>query len=412
MKKTAFFLLIALLSAMPAFAVKYVAVVESEIDARSGAAAELTPAEVAVITTELRREAVKNLPRDKYNIMTTETVIAQGSAVLEECFDENCVIALGSKIGADYIVRGTITKFQTLFILSVEIYETEDGNLVASSDPVRSEDIRGLLEKAAPICAEMFKTFAKEQTAVQKPEPKPEPEPMPEPKPEPKSKPKPEPKPKPAPKPKPEPKPKQPRKPIQWPAIKTSAGGGALFAAAFGGGLKFRNGERAAMPYYGGGAYLFFDAAYAEVSAGFSTGGGKWESADVPDNRDTLPDMPRSYINICAFAKYPVAVGNIKIFPLAGIDYEASVSGKLKFANGYEYLFDGERYGGDALSALWFKFGGGFDAGVGQNLYVRAEFLYGFRTANTFEKGEAGIENAETRPGTGLTVRGGVGVKF
>jgi uncharacterized protein (TIGR02145 family) len=140
--------------------IKNVAVVETEVDARSGASAELTPAEVTLITAELRREAVKNLPRDRYSIMTTETVIAQGSAVLEECFDENCVIALGTKIGADYIVRGTISKLRARFALTVEIYETEDGNLVASSEAVRSESIEELVEKAAAACAGMYRTFA------------------------------------------------------------------------------------------------------------------------------------------------------------------------------------------------------------------------------------------------------------
>jgi hypothetical protein len=387
--------------------VKNVAVVETELDARSGAAAELTSAEVTVITTELRREAVKNLPRGQYNIMTSETVIAQGSAFAVDCNEENCVIALGSKISADYIVRGTITKFQALFILSIEIYETEDGNLVASSDPVRSENINGLLEKAAPACAEMFKTFVKEQTPAQKPEPKPEP------------------------KLEPELKPKPPRKSIlqslsgaeAWPPIKHSAGGGALFAGGFGGGLKFGNGEQTAMPYSCGGIYFFFDATYVEAFAGFATGGGKWESADASTD-NTLPDMSRTYINIGAFIKYPLTIRNITLFPLLGVDSERSISGKLKYANGNEYPFDGApdpndgnnpRHGADALSAFWFKIGGGLDAGLNQNLYFRAEMLHGIRPANGFEEDEAAAEstkNAETRPASGLTLKAGVGIRF
>jgi len=112
-----------------------------------------------VRSTELRREAVNNLPRGRYNVMTSETVQAQGSAVLEDCAEENCVIVLGSKIGADYIVRGIISKLRTKFTLSVEIYETENGNLVASSDPVRSDNIEELVEKAAAACADMYNIF-------------------------------------------------------------------------------------------------------------------------------------------------------------------------------------------------------------------------------------------------------------
>jgi len=152
--------LVALLAGISAAGVKNVAVVEMEIDAQSGAAAEITPAEVRLMTAGLRREAVKNLPKERYNIMTSETVYAQGGAVLEACVDENCVITLGSKIGADYIVRGIISKLRARFALSVEIYETENGNLVASSELVSSENVGELVEKAAGACAEMYKTFA------------------------------------------------------------------------------------------------------------------------------------------------------------------------------------------------------------------------------------------------------------
>ena len=153
--------LLALLAGISTAGVKYVAVVETEVDAQSGAASNLNPAEVRQITAELRRVAVANLPRSAYNIMTSETVMAQGGAVLEECADENCVITLGSKIGADYIVRGTISKFQTMLTLSVEVYETENGTLVASSDPVRSENPAELLGLAATACANMYKTWAR-----------------------------------------------------------------------------------------------------------------------------------------------------------------------------------------------------------------------------------------------------------
>jgi len=180
MKRLRCFFIIALFAGISVAGVKNVAVVETEIDAQSGASALMTSADVRLVTTELRREAVKNLPRDKYNIMTTETVYAQGSAVLEECADENCVITLGSRIGADYIVRGIISKIQTKLTLSVEIYETEDGNLVASSDPVRSESVLELLEKAAVACADMYRTFANTQRpASPAPISAPKPEPAP-----------------------------------------------------------------------------------------------------------------------------------------------------------------------------------------------------------------------------------------
>jgi len=139
--------------------IKNVAVVEAEVDAESDASASLNKAEVRQITAVLRKEAVKNLPQEKYNIMTTETVMSQGSAVLEECSDENCVIKVGAAIGADYIVRGTVSKFGNMLTVSVDMYETNDGNLVASSELVRSENIVELLDKAAGASGEMYRKF-------------------------------------------------------------------------------------------------------------------------------------------------------------------------------------------------------------------------------------------------------------
>ena len=397
MKRLTFFLIITLFAGISTAGVKYVAVVETDVDAASGASADMNPAEVREITAELRRQATENLPLDRYSVMTSETVQSMGGAVLEECAEENCVIALGSKIGADYIVRGTISKFQTRFTLAVELYETENGTLVASSEAVRSENLGELLDKATVACANMYKKFVILQNSIRKPvtdtvsqQPKPKVKPM---------------KVKPAPKPEPK----------ERPPIKLSGGGGALFANDFGGGLKWNNDEQVSMPYLGGGAYLFIDIVYAEAFAGYAMVGGKWESDDVKFS--VLPDMQRSYINIGAFSKYPITFENIKLFPLLGLDYEVSISATLN-ADGYdEYLFDGKdgNYGASALNALWFKFGGGIDAVLSQKLYIRAELLYGLRWANGFEKDEAKDENnvAESaKTAGGITLKVGVGINL
>jgi len=52
----------------------------------------------------------------------------------------------------------------------VEIYETNDGMLVISSDPVRSENAAELLEKTAVVCANMYKKFAESQSEMKKPQ--------------------------------------------------------------------------------------------------------------------------------------------------------------------------------------------------------------------------------------------------
>jgi len=467
-RKLTFFFVVAFFAGIAAAQMKNVAVVETEIDEQSGASAELTSADVRQVTAALRREAVKNLPRNKYNIMTSETVYAQGSAVLEECADENCVITLGSKIGADYIVRGTVSKLRARFTLSVEIYETEDGNLVGTLlDPLISDNIEDLVKNAAAACAEMYKTFADQQslapkksvtpvryiiTATANPvsggtvsrnpnqadyapgtrvnlmanaasgytftgwtgdtavttnlltitinsdkalaanfyravkiKPKPQPTVR---------------------KPKPE--------PIKDSSIKLSYGGGMFLASDFGGGLVWSNGEQVAMPYMGGGAYLFFDAVYAETFVGYSGGGGKWESSNVSAPY-VLPYMSRSYVNVGMFAKYPIRIGGVRCFPLLGIDYETAVSGKLNTGD-YEYRFDGVdgRHAAEALNTLWFKAGVGVEADLGQSLYLRAELLYGSRGATRFEDDQAQADPHDAKTGSagGLTLKAAAGIRL
>jgi len=167
-KRLSFFLIIALFAGMSTAGVKYVAVVETDVDAQSGVSAQLNPAEVREITAELRRQATENLPTGKYSVMTSETVQSMGGSVLEECAEENCVVALGSRIGADYIVRGTVSKFQTKFTLAIELYETENGTLVLSSEAVRSENLEELLGMASKASANMFRKFAGAKESARK----------------------------------------------------------------------------------------------------------------------------------------------------------------------------------------------------------------------------------------------------
>jgi hypothetical protein len=205
--------------------------------------------------------------------------------------------------------------------------------------------------------------------------------------------------------------------------VRLSAGAGGFFTSDFGGGLSWSvSGERVTMPFYGGGAYLFFDATYAEFFAGYSQGGGRWAKPDAADNAD-LPEMPRTYVNFGLFAKYPLnieSLHNISLFPIVGIDYEISLSGKLIYDNGNEYPFDGEvgrggrRPNAGDLSALWVKLGAGADFNLGKNAYLRTQLLYGVRMPNAFEKdyAEADNHNAKTNIGHGLTFRVGAGLKF
>jgi hypothetical protein len=202
-----------------------------------------------------------------------------------------------------------------------------------------------------------------------------------------------------------------------------SVGVGAFYASDFGGGLVQEGKALLTMPYYGMGAYLFFDAIYAEVFIGYSTGGGKWKWG-ANDTQDPGPsvDMHREYRNYGILATYPFDVGVLRIFPLLGIDYEQAISFGVVLPIPYDRRYDPDFknkfvFGGsnaDVLSALWFKLGGGLDVDLFWNVYARLQVLYGFRTVNNFEKDliELDFANREANRGHGLTYSIAGGVKF
>ena len=195
-----------------------------------------------------------------------------------------------------------------------------------------------------------------------------------------------------------EPKPK--------PKNRDSGGFGWLHTADVGGGLKWDNGEQIAMPYSGNGAYVYIDFVYTEVFVvGLSRGGGNWKSADA--SRLGSTNVQHTYINFGTFVKYPFGPKIVKLFPLLGVDYEWSISGEINKFNGVDPPDLGSN--ATSLSAWWFKLGGGIDIGLGQTAYLRTEWLYGWRTANKYEKRSAEKFGATPRPGGGPTLKIGIG---
>ncbi|MDR2591651.1 MAG: hypothetical protein LBC59_02455 [Chitinispirillales bacterium] len=203
------------------------------------------------------------------------------------------------------------------------------------------------------------------------------------------------------------------------PRVEISVGVGGVIANGFGGGLAWPGGERIGMPYSVTGAYLFFDAVYAELFFGYAAGDGQWGSNSVRDKKE-LPSMPRAYINAGVFCKYPFRSPRITFFPLIGMEYGLSISGSLKFRNHNEEIpFDGQdnKPAAASLSSLWGKFGAGFDFAMGKSVYLRTEAVYGVRGSNAFEhfcvdNRPKDMGELEASYGTGLDVKVGVGAKF
>jgi len=97
--------------------------------------------ETQFLTDELRRQAIRILPKD-YSILTREKII---SLIPDGDENFNSIIDIGIALKSDYVTRGFIGKVGSLFTLTVELYETASGNLLG--DFVKeSKDLKDLLD--------------------------------------------------------------------------------------------------------------------------------------------------------------------------------------------------------------------------------------------------------------------------
>ena len=131
-----------LLFALTGFAA-HVAVLET-----IGAPKTLDLSERQYLTDKLRQIAVTSLSNDKgFTIMTRENINAMlppGKSI-EEC-EGSCLVETGKNISADYVAQARVSKFDKLLTITVELYETASGKLMASFTG-ESSNAKGLLNE-------------------------------------------------------------------------------------------------------------------------------------------------------------------------------------------------------------------------------------------------------------------------
>ena len=137
------------------------------------------------------------------------------------------------------------------------------------------------------------------------------------------------------------------------------------------------------------GAFLFFDATYAEVNLSIS--GGK---AAYIRSGEQLQALSATKLGLGLFGKYPFRIGKsaLSIAPMAGIQYDIVLSAKTEYGNPIKkgnrtngtglLLYDGwnaPRKEGSAFdfSTLAFKLGEEARYPLGEKLYLNAQWLYG-----------------------------------
>ncbi len=93
---------------------------------------EITSSDVGHVANLVREEARLMLPTSDYILMTRENILDLiGSRSIADCIGD-CAVETGRQLGADFIVTGRVYKFSGQMRVSIDIHETEEGNLLST----------------------------------------------------------------------------------------------------------------------------------------------------------------------------------------------------------------------------------------------------------------------------------------
>ena len=116
------------------------------------------------LTNRLRETAVKVLPKQRYGVMTTESIIAfLGSQenARKVCNEASCLAEIGRKVSADYVAQARIGRFGNQLSINFQLYNTKTGNLIDSFTG-NSKDVFGLLSIIDENAPALFKQMLDE----------------------------------------------------------------------------------------------------------------------------------------------------------------------------------------------------------------------------------------------------------
>jgi hypothetical protein len=183
---------------------------------------------------------------------------------------------------------------------------------------------------------------------------------------------------------------------------------GSVFAAdfrigIFGGGF-FQMDFSSMKPKKGGGAFLNFDFTYAELGVAFvgeSSGVGDVSKVSNSISSNTITGAGKDFVNglsatgmsIILNGKFPFTLGNLSVFPLAGVRYDIMFQQKL---NGGGEITDAalgeisKILGSGDLSAIDFNnmyinLGGGLDFAITDHFFFREEVVWAFKIPNKYD---------------------------
>jgi opacity protein-like surface antigen len=201
--------------------------------------------------------------------------------------------------------------------------------------------------------------------------------------------------------------------------ISFSAGGGALLDMSFGNGFKWKKDKDSwtlGARNISFGAYGFFDATYAEASVSFAYGsltGTYKENIDGKKDSENDPAGSVTQLGITLLGKYPISMGSITVFPLAGIGYNIVLS--YKDDNGNNPYKDSDDHSAmKDMSQFAILAGGGLDFDITSNLFLRGSVLLQLRFPNKEARDSDILKDKDTKTtlGFGPVIKVAVGFRF
>jgi hypothetical protein len=111
------------------------------------------------LTDKLREIAGGILPKERYMIMTQQSIVDRlGSQeqAAKLCREAICLVDLGRKVNADYIAQARIGRFSGNLTIKIELYQVASGGLIASFTD-NSKDVQGLLDVLEEKAPDLFK---------------------------------------------------------------------------------------------------------------------------------------------------------------------------------------------------------------------------------------------------------------
>jgi opacity protein-like surface antigen len=136
--------------------------------------------------------------------------------------------------------------------------------------------------------------------------------------------------------------------------------------------------------------YVFLDLKYAALNIGLGIGkAGNLHSDNPLDGNSNFPARTLS-LRGGVYLKLPFTISDrFTLYPLAGAEYELFLSAFKNDGRDAKFPISASNQNADpleALSAVSFKLGAGFDAFLTDHLFLRTELLYGIRLPNEFEQ--------------------------